>query len=401
MWQDFKNLYHLGMAFLANLWFGFPSHHLTVIGVTGTDGKTTTVSLIYHILKKSGENASMISSVGAVILGKNYDVGFHVTTPSPFALQRFLKRAVDKAGGKKNFLVLETTSHALDQYRVFGVKFTVGVVTNITHEHLDYHKTYKNYVTTKAKLLKMSKIAIVNRDDESYDSILKIKNKISKIHMKNKKWITYGLAKNADVNPKNFSFKTELIGEFNQYNILAASAACKALGLKDGEIKRGIASFQPPLGREEIVYKKDFIVMVDFAHTPNAFKMILQAVRPKTSGRLIHVFGSAGLRDVEKRPLMGKASSKYADIIILTAEDPRAESVEKINREIASGIKNKTLLRIDDRKKAIEAAIKMAKKGDLVLITGKSHEKSINYGHGEEPWDEFLAVKKALKLCRE
>ena len=157
MWQKIKNVYHLGIAFIANIWFRFPSRKIVVIGVTGTDGKTTTTSLIYHILHYAGYNASMVSSVGAIIGGKNYDTGFHVTTPSPFAIQRFIKKAVE-VGSK--YLVLETTSHALDQFRVFGVKFDVGVLTNVTHEHLDYHKTYQNYVKAKAKLLNMSRVAI-------------------------------------------------------------------------------------------------------------------------------------------------------------------------------------------------------------------------------------------------
>jgi len=396
MWQRIKNIYHLGMAILANIFYWFPSRNLRVIGVTGTDGKTTTASLIYHILHAAGFNASMVSSVGAIISGRNYDIGFHVTTPSSFAVQRFIRRAV--SSGSK-FLVLETTSHALDQYRVFGIKFAVGVLTNVTHEHLDYHKTYENYVKTKAKLLKMSKIAIANKDDNSYKLISKLKNQNSKLQLKTQKFITYGMKNNADVNPTNFPFKTDLIGEFNKYNVLAAIAVCKALGIKNEAIKRGIKNFVPPLGREDIVYEKDFTVMIDFAHTPNAIDQILKSVRAFVKGKIIHVFGSAGERDVTKRPLMGKMSSKYADVIILTAEDPRKEPVEKIMAQIEFGINKKTkVLKITDRRKAIESAIKIAQKGDLVLITGKSHEKSMNYGQGEISWDEYGAVKNSLRI---
>ena len=399
MWQRIKNLYHLGIAIIANAWFKFPSKKLTVIGVTGTDGKTTSTSLIYYILYSAGFNVSMISSVGAIIGGKNYDVGFHVTTPSSFAIQRFIKKAVD-SGSK--FLVLETTSHALDQYRVFGIKFDVGVLTNVTHEHLDYHKTYENYAKAKAKLLKMSRIAVVNKDDKSFPLLN------SKFKIQNSKIRTYGMSSGSDINPKTFPFKSNLIGEFNKYNILAAVAACKTLGIEDNQIRRGIESFEPPKGREDIVYEKDFTVMIDFAHTPNAIDQILKSVRTFAKGKIIHVFGSAGARDTTKRPLMGEMSSKYADIIILTAEDPRKESVEKINHDIESGIKNnelriknRTLIKIEDRRKAIESAIKIARKGDLVLITGKSHEKSMNYGQGEEPWDEYGVVRDALRLRSE
>jgi UDP-N-acetylmuramoyl-L-alanyl-D-glutamate--2,6-diaminopimelate ligase len=336
----------------------------------------------------------MVSSVGAIIGGKNFDVGFHVTTPSSFSLQRFLNKAVASGKtSKHNFLVLETTSHALDQYRVFGIKYDIGVLTNITHEHLDYHKTYENYVKTKIKLFKMSDVAITNKDDESYDLIN------SKYKMKNLYLLTYGMGKDADVNPINFPFETNLFGDFNKYNVLAAVSACKALGINDDEIRKAIKSFVPPRGREDTVYDKDFKVMIDFAHTPNAFKQILRTVRGSVRGRIIHVFGSAGLRDVTKRPIMGKNSSQYADVIILTSEDPRTESVEQINAQIKSGIINKRtkVFQISDRKEAIKKAIKMAKKGDFVVITGKSHEKSMNYGHGEAAWDEYEVVKDALK----
>lgn len=394
MWQKTKNLYHLGIALISNILFRFPSRKLIVIGVTGTDGKTTTVSLIYHILHTAGFNTSMVSSVGAIIGGKTYDIGFHVTTPSSFSLQRFLNKAVASGKvSKPNFMVLETTSHALDQYRVFGIKFAVGVLTNVTHEHLDYHKTYENYVRTKVKLLKLSKIAIVNRDDESY-SLLNLKFKAQ-----NPKLRTYGMGENADINPKIFPFKTTLIGEFNKYNILAAISVCRALGVENRVIVEAIESFAPPKGRGDIVFKKDFTVMIDFAHTPNSIEQILKSVRPIVKGKIIHVFGSAGLRDEAKRPIMGKNSSQYADVMILTSEDPRSESVDQINAQIESGIVNKKvkILKVSDRKKAIENAIKMAKIGDFVLITGKSHEKSMNYGHGEIAWDEYSVTREALR----
>ncbi len=396
MWQKVKNIYHLCNAILANLWYarlqrlmrsicgqGFPTKKLIVIGVTGTDGKTTTTSLIYHILKTAGKDVSMISTVGAIINDKKYDVGFHVTTPSPWQIQKFLNKA-------KGYLVLEVTSHSLDQYRVWGIDFAVGVLTNVTNEHLDYHKTYENYVKTKVKLLERSKMAIVNKDDKSYDFIkLKVK--------------TYGMGKNADLNPQKFSFKTNIFGEYNKYNSLAAVAVCKTLGISDSFIRKGIATFKLPVGRAEIVYDKDFTVMIDFAHTPNAFAQLLPEIKKQTKGRLIHVFGAAGLRDSSKRSLMGKESSLFADIIILTAEDPRSESIEKITKEIESGIMNYELWKkkgklfeVSDRQKAISQAIDMAKKGDFVLLTGKSHERSMNYGKGEESWNEHEAVNKAL-----
>jgi len=171
MWKKIKNIYHFFIASLANFWHGSPSKNLIVIGITGTDGKTTTASLIHHILKSSGFSSSIISSIGAEINGRKYPLPFHVTTPPPFALQKFIKRAV--AFKEKSYLVLEVTSHSLDQQRVFGINFEIGVITNITREHLDYHKTYENYIKAKTKLLEMSRIAVLNQDDESYELIKK------------------------------------------------------------------------------------------------------------------------------------------------------------------------------------------------------------------------------------
>ncbi len=407
MWQATKNNYHLFQAVLALLLYQFPYRGMTIIGVTGTDGKTTTANLIYHALLTAGKKAAIISTTGAIINGKSSELGFHITTPGRFTVQSYIQKA--KRAGVK-YVVLETTSHALDQHRVYGIPFAIGIVTNVTREHLDYHKTYNNYLHAKAKLLKAARVAIINKDDQSY---LRIK----KHELKNtdKKIITFGLKKDSDVNPHNFPFKTKLIGKFNEYNCLAAIAALSQLGMSDDAIRRGIASFTPPNGRQEIVYQKDFTVMNDFAHTPNSFQNILPEVKKLTKNRLIHVFGCAAKRDTYKRPEMGDISSQYSDIIILTSEDPRNEPIEKINKEILKGIKNskfkvqsstedlslkkdgKYIFQIPDRKEAINFAISLAEKGDVVLMTGKGHEKSINYGRGEEPWDETGIALAAIR----
>lgn len=401
MWQKSKNLYHLFVAAAINTIHGFPAKKLKIIGITGTDGKTTTVNLIYHILKTAGKNVSAISTVGAYIGDKNYDVGFHVTNPSSIALQSFLKK-IKKIGegGKENYLVLEVTSHGIDQNRIWGIPFAIAGLTNITHEHLDYHKTYNNYLATKVKLLKRAKVAVINKDDESYEPV---KSKLSK-------FITYGLNKDADVNNSVIQFNSNLPGLYNTYNCLLAIAICREIGISNENIKKGIATFISPNGRGEIIYKKDFTVMIDFAHTPNALEQLLSTLKSNVKGRLIHVFGSAGERDKSKRPLMGKTASKYDDLIILTSEDPRKERVEEINKEIKQGIL-KGFLTVNpsdastyvkvfesvDRQDAINSAISMARKGDIVVITGKGHEKSMNYGKGEVKWDEFEAVNQALK----
>lgn len=386
MLQNLKNIFHAFVAIFGAILYRFPSHELKVIGVTGTDGKTTTVNLIYHILKTAGKKVSMISSVNAQIGDKAYDIGFHVTTPDPLMIQKFLRQAVNQ---DVEYFVLETTSHALDQNRVFGVRYQIGILTNVTHEHLDYHCSYENYVLTKLKLLIKSRIAIANTDDDSFVFVNKLIDR--------KKLITYGIKKPADVNINTFPFKTNLPGEYNQYNCLASIAVCKNLCITDDQIRKALLSFKPVIGRMETVYDKSFKVIIDFAHTPNGLKEALKAVRFKVKGRLIHVFGSAGLRDVTKRPMMGKISDEMADISILTAEDPRTESLSNIIDQINSGFKKHKPLRILDRQKAIDFAIKTANEDDIIILTGKAHEKSMCFGKKEYPWSEHKAVILALK----
>jgi UDP-N-acetylmuramoyl-L-alanyl-D-glutamate--2,6-diaminopimelate ligase len=387
-----KNFYHRINASISNVMFLQPGKKLKVIGVTGTDGKTTTVNLIYHILKENGKSVSMLTSIGAVIGKTVYDTGYHVTTPSSYALQRLLRKSVKE---KSEYFVLEVTSHALDQYRVLGIPFSIGIVTNVTSEHLDYHKTFDNYLRTKEKLLKMSEVAIVNKDDASYTLFSESKNLKDPSN-----WITYGFSSSSEVNLNNFYFESKnLIGDFNKYNVLAAVACCRKLGLTDNEIRNAIKTFKMPLGRVDFVYQNNYSVIIDFAHTPNAFEQLLSSLRKTTNGRIIHVFGSAGERDHAKRPFMGEISSKYSDILFLTAEDPRTENVNKIINEIESGIKKKDakVFKLTNRKDAIEAAVEMAGKGDLVVITGKAHEKSMTYGNKETPWDEYKVVLDAIR----
>jgi UDP-N-acetylmuramoyl-L-alanyl-D-glutamate--2,6-diaminopimelate ligase len=394
--QKLKNIYHLFQAAIANLIYGFPSRKLKVIGVTGTDGKTTTTHLIAHILKASGKKVSFVSSVFASIGGKESDIGFHVTTPSSFALQKLFKKSADN---NDEYFVLETTSHALDQNRIWGIRYEIGVLTNVTHEHLDYHKTYEEYLAVKLKLLNKAKLSIVNQDDESY-----------------------GLIKNLGLNVKIYNSQFKGSGDFkeltkfNKYNYSAAYTVCRELGIPEGEILKALKSFELPKGRLDLIYDKDFKIIIDFAHTPNALSQLLPEVRKiylKKQGRLIHVFGSAGLRDFTKRPLMGEASAKSSDLIILTEEDYRSEDPVAICNEIAEGLEKEGATKVNynqlincseksysmiiNREKAIREAIKAAQKNDVIILTGKAHEKSLCRGKTEYPWDEYAAVEKALK----
>jgi len=383
-WQMAKNQYHLFVAIFANIYYGFPSRKLKVIGITGTDGKTTTTHLIAHILKTAGKKVSFVSSVYASIAGKESDIGFHVTTPSSFAVQKLLKQSVEN---HDEYFILETTSHALDQNRVWGIKYEIGLITNITHEHLDYHETYEEYVKAKLKLLLNSKVTVMNEDDESYKRVQRSKCKVQSYNSKFK-----GLEKLSELT------------KFNQYNYAAAFTVCKQLGIHESILK-AMKTFQLPAGRLETVYDKDFKIIIDFAHTPNAFAQLLPEIRKihlKQVGRLIHVFGAAGLRDSSKRYVMGKVSATYSDAIILTEEDYRTEDLYKICEQIGNGIKSvhKSYTIIEKRYDAIEKAIKMAKAEDIVVLTGKAHEKSLCRGTKEYPWNEKETVVKIIKLLK-
>jgi len=400
--QKLKNIFHLTNAFLANVFYGFPSKKITVIGVTGTDGKTTTTHLIAHILKSCGKKVSYISTIFAKIGEKEYDTGFHVTTPNPWLIQKLIKEAVNN---KDEYFILETTSHALDQNRVWGINYKIGVLTNVSHEHLDYHLSYEDYLKTKVKLLKKADVAFFNRDDRSYLYVKKMLKGRKKI-------IEY---QKLPIIKKNFPN----LEKFNQENFSAAYLVALSLGLKSEEVLKAIKTFNLPKGRLDLVYDKDFKVIIDFAHTPNAFLRVLPEIRKKYlkgKGRLIHVFGAAGLRDDKKRPLMGEVAGQYDDLVILTEEDYRTESLFKICEQIAKGLKKKNFIQksynlieqndkkvytiFEKRQEAINFAIKMANPQDVVVLTGKSHEKSLCRGKIEYPWDEYKAVKIALENKR-
>lgn len=391
-------LKHLPVAAFANLYFGFPSRKLRVIGVTGTEGKTTTVNLIGHILKQAGLPTAFVSTIYAKIGGEEIDTGLHVTSPSSWPLQKLLRRMVE-AGVK--YVVLEVTSNGLDQFRFFGINFEVGVLTNITRDHLDYHKTFDNYRRAKLKLFENARTVVLNSDDPSFSYIKdKIKNK------KDKKILSYGIKNKADFTPEKFKFTTRLLGDYNRYNCLAAIAAVSTLEIDPKTVARAISSFTGVAGRlEEVVAGQAFKVYVDFAHSPNSIEQALKTLKQSLSGkgRLIAVFGSAGHRDKEKRPLMGEAAGKYADMIILTTDDPRTEKVSEICGQIAQGCRRAGVEPkvIEDRREAIKYAFDQAKKGDIVALLGKGHEKSLAIGQEEIPWSDrdtaISLLKRAVK----
>jgi UDP-N-acetylmuramoyl-L-alanyl-D-glutamate--2,6-diaminopimelate ligase len=409
------------LAHLAAAWHGYPARQLVMIGVTGTDGKTTTCSLIHHILLKTGRAAGMVTSVEAVIGDEVFDTGFHVTTPSALELQAILARMVE-AG--MQVAVVEATSHGLAQKRVAACDFDLAAVTNITHEHLDFHKSFEAYREAKASLFSglsltpakengAPRLAVLNRDDSSYAYL--------DAHTNSPK-LSYGLAAGADVRAidvragqAGLTFRiqgeevevpvrTSLIGSHNVSNVLAAfTVVVRGLGLSPQAAAQAMADFPGVPGRmERIELGQTFTVIVDFAHTPNALACALETARGLTGGRVIVVFGSAGLRDVEKRSLMPQVAARMADFTILTAEDPRSESLEAILEEMgtamrqASAEEGRDFLTIADRGQAIREAVRRAKPADLVIICGKGHEQSMCFGEIEYPWDDRRAARAAL-----
>ncbi len=382
---------HLPKAIIANVKHGFPSTKLHIIGVTGTDGKTTTVNMIYQVLKDAGKKVSMISTINAEIGGKSYDTGLHVTSPEPSDLQKLMKKAYENGA---EIMVLEVSSHALEQFRVWGINFEVGVITNITPDHLDYHKTFANYLKAKAKLIKNVKWAILNRDNPSFDQ-LKM--------MTHGKILTFGEKRNANINPYTFPLKLKIPGEFNVLNAEAAFLVGRLFGIEDKQLKNSLENFKGLTGRmEEIPNNLGIKIFIDFATNQNSLENTLKTLRKQTKGNLIAVFGVPSERDSRKRPLMGEVAARLADVTVLTEDDPRFEDRNKIIEEIAEGyykVKgriDKNLYKEVDRAKAIHLAINLANKGDTVGLFGKGHEKSISFMGKEIPWSDHDAVNKVL-----
>ena len=408
------------LARLAAAWHGHPARRMTVIGVTGTDGKTTTANLIHSILQASGKRAGLISTVQAFLGDRSVDTGLHVTTPEALDVQALLAEMLS-AG--LTHAVLETTSHGLAQRRVAACEFDLAVLTNITHEHLDYHGSFEAYRDAKAELFRWldsapakpfaPKAAVLNRDDPSFAYLSQ------QTHAKK---ISYGVQEGVDFQASSLRTSQDglslhlrtpdaeaeifspLLGSYNAANILAAVAATVGgLGVNLDAAAAGVREMHGIPGRmERIDLGQSFLALVDFAHTPNALRRALTAARSLTEGRVIAVFGSAGLRDRAKRALMAEAAAELADFFVLTAEDPRTESLDGILEDMVSGAKQggasegASFLRVPDRGEALRQAVCLAAPGDLVITCGKGHEQSMCFGETEFPWDDRTALRAAL-----
>lgn len=399
------------LALISSAFYGFPSQKLKLIGVTGTNGKTTTTHLIKAILENAGFGTGLIGTI-------NYVVGDEVipaiqTTPESLEINGFLKHMVDKG---LSVCVMEVSSHALALDRVFGLDFDVGVFTNITRDHLDFHGTFEAYFQAKKILfdsLKGDACAIYNIDDPNGEKIV-ADTKAMKL--------SYGRDERAVIKPKDvmLSFngielviqtptgvidvKSKLIGEFNVYNILSAVAVGYALGVDFENIKKGIESVENVKGRfERIVSPFGYTVIIDYAHTPDALEKCINAIlnlREKTGGgKLITVFGCGGDRDRGKRAIMGRISTEKSDVTVITSDNPRFEDPERIISDILEGVKEDSVYYVFvDRKEAIIRALEMAQEGDIVLIAGKGHEEYQIIRDMKIPFSDVQVVKEYFEI---
>ena len=394
--------YHFAQAVIAGTKNGFPGRKLRVIAVTGTNGKTTTCFMLWNMLKTAGHKTGIMTTVAYGVDKLNPELG-HMTTVDAFTLNDRIKSIADSGA---EFLILEVTSHALAEFRTLGIPVEIAIFTNLTHEHLDYHKTLEGYRNAKGKLFKKARFSILNADD----SATKYYKTISK------DYTTYGI-KHGTNRPENvkllvsgvkYSFhgmdiETKIPGEFNVMNSLAAVIAGEKLGLEKSDIENGIKTLASVEGRMNVIDEgQPFTVIVDYAHAPDAIEKVFNSVK-NHKGRIISVHGGAGRRDPSTRPIRGELLAKHSDIVIITEDDSRDEPLDKIMQGFVDGATkagktlDKDLFTEPDRKKAIKLALDKAKKGDLVLILGKGHEKTILRADGPHDFEDIKVTKNLLK----
>ena len=395
--------YHWLKSVIYGIANGFPAKKLRVIGVTGTNGKTTTCFMIWKMLNEAGHKTGVMTTVGWGVDTIEQQIE-HMTTVDCKEMNERIKKVVE-AGAE--FLVLETSSHALAQFRDLGIDFEVAVMTNVTHDHLDYHRTFERYRDAKRKMFKKAHFGVINAEDPA-----------AKLFREDvKSGVTYGIEKGdvqaTDVKLKTggteykikgtkVKIKTQIAGKFNVYNSLAAACVGKRLGLTDEQISKGIYALDSVEGRMMTIDEgQNFTVLIDFAHTPDAFEKVFDSIRGTVKGKIIAVHSAAGRRDETTRATRGEIMGREADIVIVTEDDSRDEPVEDIAKMIADGaekegkVLDKDLFIETNRTKAIELACKMAKKGDLVLLLGKGHEKTLIRNSGEV---DYLEEKEARKV---
>ncbi len=397
-------------SFLVMYYYGHPSRKLKVVGVTGTNGKTTTATLLYKIATDLGHKAGLISTVENIIIGEKRPT--NMTTPDSIALTKLFKEMVGKGC---EYVFMEVSSHALDQKRVAGIKFIGGIFTNLTHDHLDYHKNFENYFGAKKKFFDMlpsRAFALTNADDEYGPKMLEGIKAVPFTYGFDKdfeKVLFHGKINKMDFGGLDLAFnkiaiKSKLLGKFNAYNLLAVWSASSLLGFDMEKVNKILETIEPPRGRfQHFTSPSGVLAVVDYAHTPDALEKIFSSVKEikPANAKLISVFGCGGDRDASKRPIMGKIGVNHSDISIFTSDNPRSEDPEKIIEQMKttlSSLELKKVKTISNRREAIEEAVKLATSGDVILVAGKGHEDYQEIKGVKNHFDDVEELKKAFML---
>ncbi len=403
------SLFHWIQALAANIYYGLPARGLKVIGITGTNGKTTTAAFLGKIIERGGGTVG-INSTAFYQIGRRVALNdTNMTVTDPFRFFRLLR---EFRRAKVDWVILEVTSHALSQHRLLGVNFSAAVMTNLTQDHLDYHGTMEAYAAAKARLFRRAKqLAVLNLDDAWFEFFRKAAAA--------KRVVTYGTKRAADCrivsakltpNGSHLKLKLErvqiepqikLVGKFNAYNALAAATAAYAIGIEPEIINDGLESLQQVPGRMEIIKAKaGFKVVVDYAHTADALANVLESLRGVSKGRIITVFGATGDRDRSKRPDMGRTAARLSDVIIVTDDDTYTENPITIRAEILAGaheiVDGADIYEVADRRGAILKALELARRGDIILLAGIGHQKYRVIGGRKVAWSERDVVEELL-----
>jgi UDP-N-acetylmuramoyl-L-alanyl-D-glutamate--2,6-diaminopimelate ligase len=402
------NVFHLCESITASLRYGFPARSMRMIGVTGTNGKTTTCNLIGSILEAAGHTVGINSTAVLQVAGKRWDNDLSLTTANPFQLQKLLAD-MKKAGC--DWVVMEVASHALVQHRVWGMKFEATVFTNLTRDHLDYHGTMEEYARAKGLLFaNVPKVAALNHDDEWYDFFARYPAQ---------QQLSYGTHEDADVriagaklslkgtklsllcDGQPLDIALNLPGQFNAYNAAAAAAVTHGIGIASEHIKAGLEKVPSVPGRMQLIEAgQDFAVIIDHAHTPDALENLFKTVRMLLKGRLITVIGADGDRDPGKREPIGKLAAENSQVVIVTDQEPYTEDPTQVRSAVMRGVESVKFgvksYEIPDRREAIQKALSFAKKGDIVLIPGLGNQLTRGMGGGKTPWDDREVTRELL-----
>lgn len=409
--KQLEETYRRGRIRVVSARYGNPARGLKVIAVTGTNGKTTTINYVNEILKEAGNKTAMFSTAVIEVAGQRQINDLNATVGDTARMQQFFR---DAKQAHVDYVVLEITSHALHQHKLDGVPILAAVMTNLTQDHLDYHKTMDEYAAAKAKLFELEpEFIVLNRDDEWFEYFNQFPAGAQKI--------TYGQHEDAEAKIEHIKLykkgsearvvidhqtklelATALPGEFNVYNMTAAAAVTYVLGVAVNDIIEGVANLEGVPGRfERVAEGLGYDIIVDYAHTPDALEKLLTAAKSISKNRVILAFGATGDRDKAKRPIMGSIAAKYADRIILTDEESYNEDAQAIRDQVRGGIEEAgataKLTEVPDRREAIKKALSIATKGDIVLITGMGHEQ-FRIVNGEKlPWNDADVVREVLE----